>query len=87
MADEVSKTCFECQGEMFPIFIMDRAHGTGEPPQLAYRHPDDRRSFWTGRYATAGTVHSFLCEGCGRIALYGFLPEPEPEATNEIEET
>jgi hypothetical protein len=38
---------------------------------LEYRLPDDRRSFWSGKYPTAGSVQGFMCENCGRIALYG----------------
>jgi hypothetical protein len=39
--------------------------------------PDDRLSFWTGKYPTAGTVRAFMCEGCSRIALYGGEPEAD----------
>jgi hypothetical protein len=79
MANEVSRTCVECQGSMHPIILMDKLYPG--PTQhrytgaLEYRLPDDRLSFWTGRYATAGTVRGFLCESCGRIALYGDKPE------------
>ena len=41
---------------------------------LEYRLSDDRLSFWTGKYPTAGTVMAFMCEGCGRIALYRGKP-------------
>ena len=81
MANEVSRTCVECKGAMSPIIIMDMAPGmtrrvvTGP---LQYRLPDDRVSFWTGRFPTAGVVRSFLCAGCGRIALYGDRPDADP---------
>ena len=79
MADEVSRTCVECQGSMSPIIIMDKTHSHLYPQRstgpLEYRLPDDRLSFWTGRYPTAGQVLAFMCEGCGRIALYGGKPD------------
>jgi hypothetical protein len=74
MPDEPKRVCIECQGVMTPIVVMDRdSFGTvtHEPQPLAYRLPDDKRSFWTGQYATAGLVQSFMCQGCGRIAMYG----------------
>jgi len=59
---------------MSPIIIMDKDHygdrGPGPQP-LKYRQPDDRRSFWTGKYPTAGRVEAFMCQECGRIAFYG----------------
>jgi hypothetical protein len=69
MENEESRTCVECQGAMSPITIMDKLQRT--TGSLEYRMPDDRVSFWTGRYPTAGPVLAFLCDGCGRIALYG----------------
>jgi hypothetical protein len=60
---------------MSPIIIMDKfrnfptehRHATS----LEYRLPEDRLSFWTGKYPTAGLVQAFMCKDCGRIALYG----------------
>ena len=79
MADDVARTCVECQGSMFPITIMDKFHPgptkhrhTGS---LEYRMPEDRLSFWTGKFPTAGLVQAFMCEGCGRIAMYGGGPD------------
>ncbi len=63
---------------MSPVIIMDKSPGglsrlhIGE---LEYRLTDDRVSFWTGQYPTAGKVRAFMCEGCGRIALYGGKPD------------
>jgi len=77
MADEV-RTCVECRGSVSPVIIMDKSPGglsrlhIGE---LEYRLTDDRVSFWTGQYPTAGKVRAFMCEGCGRIALYGGKPD------------
>jgi hypothetical protein len=72
---EGPRACIECQGELNPIVIIDRTHR--EAYGLAYRQPDDRRSFWTGQYATAGPVEAFICRECGRIALYGSPAEAE----------
>ncbi len=77
MADEVSRTCVECQAAMSPIVIMDVRPGAAQRSvegPLTYRLPEDQRSFWTGRYPTAGSVQAFMCAGCGRIALYGGEP-------------
>jgi hypothetical protein len=60
---------------MYPIIIMDKTNPMPTDhrytKRLEYRLPDDRLSFWTGKYPTAGVVRAFMCEGCGRIALYG----------------
>jgi hypothetical protein len=79
MADEVSRKCADCQGAMSPIIIMDKS-GPGLTRHsvigsLEYRLPDDRVSFWTGKYPTAGPVEAFLCQECGRIVLYGARPD------------
>jgi hypothetical protein len=76
MSSEISKKCIECQGPMAPIVVMDKDHYgvVGAPQELEYRQPDDKRGFWTGKYSTAGLVRAFMCESCGRIALYGAMP-------------
>jgi hypothetical protein len=60
---------------MAPIIIMDKFRGGPvkhrETQSLEYRLPEDRISFWTGKYPTAGEVQAFMCANCGRIALYG----------------
>ena len=87
MADDTSKTCIECQGTMSPIIVTHTAYGFSNmgAKQLDYRQPDDRRSFWTGKYPSAGQVHAFLCGNCGRIALYGREPAAEPETAEKPE--
>lgn len=64
---------------MSPVVVMDKTHPgptkhryTGS---FEYRLPEDQLSFWTGKYPTAGPIQAFMCEGCGRIALYGGKPE------------
>ncbi len=78
MTNDASKTCVECQGVLSPIILMDkdRYGSTGPGPQsIEYRLPGDSRSFWTGKYPTAGPVRAFMCANCGRIALYGSAPD------------
>jgi hypothetical protein len=78
MADEMSKTRVECEGPMSPILIMDKTYPVNvyrSAQELEYRRPDDSRSFWTGKFPTAGPVRAFLCGECGRIALYGVAPD------------
>jgi hypothetical protein len=39
--------------------------------------PEAKQSFWTGRYPVEGRIVAFICEGCGRILLYGEPNEAE----------
>lgn len=79
MADQSARKCVECQGPMSPIIIIDRVGMTytsgGSTQELSYRRPDDKQSFWTGKYPTTGSVQGFMCGDCGRIALYGKAPD------------
>lgn len=78
MQNEAVKTCIACQGSMSEVMVMDNdSYGlTRRGPQpLSYRRPDDSQSFWTGAYPTAGIVRAYMCEGCGKIDLYGSAPE------------
>jgi hypothetical protein len=70
MSEQQDRTCSDCDGALQPIVIMDRGH-QGTIGELTYRSPDDKRSFWTGKYPTAGPVQAFLCQDCGLIALFG----------------
>lgn len=58
---------------MAPVVVMDRNYKSIS--QLAYRQVDDKASFWTGQYPTAGLVMAYMCGDCGRIVLYGAPPE------------
>ena len=79
MADESTRKCAECRGPMLPIVIMDKVGNTftkhAAVSEMEYRQPDDSRSFWTGKFPTAGKVRAFLCGDCGRISLYGEAPD------------
>lgn len=72
MGDNSPKVCSECDGTMQQIILMDRYHSNNRFTQeLEYRLPDDKRSFWTGKYPTGGNVQAFMCSDCGKINLYG----------------
>lgn len=79
MAHDTSRFCVECQGPMSPIIVMDKRRGVPtehrDASTLEYRMPDDKLSFWTGKYPTAGPVQATMCAECGRIALYGGTAE------------
>lgn len=76
MGVETSTVCSDCQGQMAPIVIMDKYYVNNRYTQeLEYRLPDDKISFWSGKYPTAGKVQAFLCGNCGKIALYGSASE------------
>lgn len=82
MQDEVTKTCMACQGAMSPVLVMDRdSYGITRqgPHPLHYRQPDDKQSFWTGQFPTAGIVQAYMCAGCGKIDLYGSGPTATEE--------
>jgi len=58
---------------MAPIVIIDKTTISQHlyAQELEYRQPNDSKSFWTGKYPTAGKVQALMCVECGRINLYG----------------
>jgi hypothetical protein len=61
---EETKTCIECNGVISPIVIMHTTYHinvSGSAQELQYQQPDDNRSFWSGKFPTAGPVRAFLC--------------------------
>lgn len=76
MSEAASPKCLQCDAEMSPVVVLDRNYKS--IAQLAYRQVDDKPSFWTGSYATAGHVLSYMCGNCGRIDLYGAAPDAAP---------
>jgi hypothetical protein len=82
MSLEVERKCPDCGGAMKAIEIIDKTvFGIGswkDPIQTALEYvvPGGKRSFWTGNLPIAGRVAACICEGCGRILLYG-----QPQAT------
>lgn len=76
MEDNASTLCPQCQATMAPIVLMDRYHPNSRFSQeLEYRLPGDKPSFWTGKYPSGGKVQAFMCGDCGRIVLYGRVPD------------
>lgn len=68
------RVCPDCQSALHEVKILDTAHYNVHT-NLEYAVPEAKRSFWTVRYPVAGQVAAFMCEGCGRILLYG-VPTP-----------
>jgi hypothetical protein len=72
MGDESLRVCSACQAAMGSITVMDRYYVNNRYTQeLEYRLPEDKLSFWTGKYPTAGKIQAFMCSSCGKIDLYG----------------
>jgi hypothetical protein len=59
--------------------ILDNARYGVKPAQgeLTYTVPEAKRSFWTGLFPAEGRVAACMCDGCGRILLYGAPREAE----------
>jgi len=64
------RLCPDCGAASHPIRlnVPSPGHVSGT---LNYSLPDARPNFWTSQYPTQGSVDAYLCEQCGRIALYG----------------
>jgi hypothetical protein len=58
---------------MREILIVDISVSIRTPAQgkLIYMAPEAKRSFWTGRLPVEGKVTPYMCDGCGRILMYG----------------
>jgi hypothetical protein len=71
--DTIAKKCPDCGHPMKAIKILDNAgHGLSRTErELRYLAPEAKRSFWTGRLPIEGRVTACMCDGCGRILLYG----------------
>jgi hypothetical protein len=76
--DTKAKKCPDCGHSMRAIKILNNAWYGIRPAEgeLSYMAAEATRSFWTGRYPIEGKVTACLCDGCGRILLYG---EPRSE--------
>ncbi len=77
--DTDEKKCPDCGRPLKAIKIVDNARRGGIPTQgeLTYTAPEAKRSFWTGLFPAEGRVAAFMCDGCGRILLYGEPHEAE----------
>ena len=79
MATETSdRTCPDCDGPMHGIRLMDKTGPANAQAALEYALPEAKRSRWHGRFPVAGTVVACMCDGCGRILLYG-RPSADPQ--------
>jgi hypothetical protein len=58
---------------MKAIQIIDKtARGPmGVHSDLEYTVPEAKRSIWTGLLPIEGKISAFMCDGCGRVILYG----------------
>jgi len=67
------RKCPDCGHPMKLIRIVDNTGGisTMGHCELSYTVPDATRSMVAGYFAVEGTVAACMCEGCGRILLYG----------------
>ena len=74
------KKCPDCGGSMKSIMIIDKtAKGGGVPKhsELEYTVPEAKRSIWTGLLPIEGKITAYMCNGCGRVLLYGQPREVE----------
>jgi hypothetical protein len=55
---------------MYRIRLIDKAHYSAHM-DFEYTVPEAERSFWMGHYPVEGKVAAFMCDDCGRLALYG----------------
>lgn len=56
---------------MHQIKLIDKTGRLDEQTDLEYALPESKRSFWSGKVPVAGRVAACMCDGCGRILLYG----------------
>jgi predicted RNA-binding Zn-ribbon protein involved in translation (DUF1610 family) len=70
MTEPTDPKCATCNVAMHPVKLIYKQHHN-KHTELEYAPPDATRSFWTGRYPVQGKVAAYLCDGCGRITLFG----------------
>ena len=66
--------CPDCGASMKAIRIVDKKTkdmGTLRDNDLEYTVPEAKRSFWTGILPIEGKIIAYMCDGCGRVLLYG----------------
>lgn len=71
---EIQRQCPECRADMHEIRIIDKGdeqvlHAVHH--ELEYTVGEAKRSAWTGRFPVVGKVVAYMCQQCGRVALYG----------------
>lgn len=66
--------CPDCDGELREVTVIADAprsgYAVGEAIVDRYAPADAKRSFWTGKFPTEGTVRSLMCQTCGRLFQY-----------------
>jgi hypothetical protein len=65
------RKCPDCDRQMHPIKLIDKTGRMDRQTDLEYALPEAKRSFWLGLLPVAGVVAACMCDGCGRILLYG----------------
>ncbi len=67
------KACPDCGAAMQPIRLIDHTRSTIDE-ELSYTAADARQG-WYGGFPVAGRVSASMCCDCGRIVLFGELPD------------
>ncbi len=75
------RECPECQGPMYRIRIIDKAHAQSHA-ELEYTVPEAQRSFWMGQYPMEGQAIADTWDQSGRLLLYG-VPYGDTEEAEE----
>lgn len=70
MADDVERKCPDCGREMHEIKLIDQADKYSHE-EMVYTVPEAKRGLWLGQFPIKGRVLAWMCDQCGRIALYG----------------
>jgi hypothetical protein len=68
------KKCPDCHGSMKTIKIIDKtANNAGFPlyTELEYAVLEAKRSLWSGLLPIEGKITAHMCDGWGRVLLYG----------------
>jgi hypothetical protein len=68
------KKCPDCRGSLKPIQIVGKKTknmGILKEDEWQYTVPEAKRSFWTGALPIEGKITAYMCDGCGRVLLYG----------------
>ncbi len=65
-------TCPDCDRALAAIQIIDKKGAwLAAHTVLEYAVGESKRSEWTGQFPVQGRVHAYMCDGCGRVLLYG----------------
>jgi hypothetical protein len=66
------KKCPDCRGSLKEIKVIDKAGSVANlHSELEYTVPEAHRSYWTGHFPVEGKIAAYMCDGCGRVLLYG----------------